>query len=57
MDISQNELARRTGISGPYLSQLVNRRRNPSFQTAQRLLGSLGATFHDIFDIDCPDEH
>ena len=54
--ISQNELARRAGIAGAYLSQLVNRRRSPSFETMQRLLGVLGVTFHDIFVIEHRDE-
>ena len=50
--ISQNELARRAGITGAYLSQLVNRRRSPSFETMQRLRGALDVTFHDIFVIE-----
>lgn len=54
--ISQNELARRAGITGAYLSQLVNRRRNPSFETMQRLLGVLGIPFNDIFVIERRDE-
>ena len=57
MDISQNDLARRAGITGPYLSQLMNRKRNPSFQTVQRLLAALGGvTFHDIFVVEYADE-
>ena len=55
--ISQNDLARRAGITGAYLSQLVNRKRNPSFQTMQRLLAALGGvTFHDIFIVERCDE-
>ena len=50
MGISQNELARRAGITGAYLSQLVNRKRSPSIRTVRRLLGALGAaSFSDIF--------
>ena len=55
-DMSQNELARRAGIAGAYLSQLVNRRRSPSFETMQRLLGVLGVAFNDIFVIEQCDE-
>ena len=55
--ISQNDLARRAGITGAYLSQLVNRKRNPSFQTMQRLLAALGGvTFHEIFVVERCDE-
>lgn len=55
--ISQNDLARRAGITGAYLSQLVNRRRNPSFQTMQRLLAALGGVaFQDIFVVERCDE-
>ena len=55
--ISQNDLARRTGITGAYLSQLVNRKRNPSFQTMQRLQAALGGVaFHDIFVVERFDE-
>ena len=57
LDISQNELARRSGITGAYLSQLVNRKRNPSLQTVQRLLTVLGGIpFHEIFVVEYPDE-
>ena len=57
LDISQNELARRSGITGAYLSQLVNRKRSPSLQTVQRLLTVLGGIpFHDIFVVEYPDE-
>ena len=55
--ISQNDLARRAGITGAYLSQLVNRKRNPSFQTMQRLLAALGGVnLHDIFVVEHRDE-
>ncbi len=50
--ISQNELARRAGITGAYLSQLVNRKRSPSIETMQRLVEVLGVTFSDIFVIE-----
>ena len=55
--VSQNDLARRAGITGAYLSQLVNRKRNPSFQTMQRLQAALGGvSFHDIFIVERCDE-
>ena len=57
MCISQNELARRAGITGAYLSQLVNRKRSPSIQTVRRLLAALGASsFSDIFAFEHLDE-
>ena len=57
LGISQNELARRAGITGAYLSQLANRKRSPSIRTVRRLLNALeGASFSDIFVFECLDE-
>lgn len=51
-EISQNELARRVGISAGYLSQLMNGRAHPSPQLRQRLQRVLGVTdFDALFDI------
>ena len=51
-DISQNELARLTGISPGYLSQLMSGKAHPSPQVRQRLQHVLGVTdFDDLFTI------
>ena len=51
-DISQNELARRAGISPGYLSQLISGKAHPSPQVRQRLQHVLGVTdFDDLFTI------
>ena len=50
--ISQNELARLTGISSGYLSQLMSGRAHPSPQVRRRLQRVLGvADFDDLFTI------
>ena len=50
--ISQNELARRTGISSGYLSQLMSGSAHPSPEVRQRLLRVFGtADFDDLFTI------
>ena len=50
--ISENELARLTGISSGYPSQLMSGRAHPSPQVRQRLLRVLGTTdFDDLFTI------
>ena len=40
-DISQNEVARRTGISSGYLSQIMSGRRSPSPSALERLRGAI----------------
>ena len=51
-DISQNELARLTGISAGYLSQLMSGKAHPSPQVRRRLQRALGVTdFDDLFTI------
>ena len=47
LDISQKELARRSGISEGYLSQLMHGRRSPSVRTQERLQQALGVTDWD----------
>ena len=49
--ISQNELARRVGISSGYLSQLMSGARCPSPEVRRRLLRVLGLDFDDLFTI------
>lgn len=52
LDMSQNELARRCGISRGYMSQLMRWERSPSAQLRRRLQEVLGvADFHILFII------
>ncbi len=52
-NLSQNELARRLGITSGYLSQLVNGQRYPSPSLRRRLLEQLkGASFEDLFVVE-----
>ena len=52
LDMSQNELARRCGISRGYMSQLMRWERSPSAQLRRRLQEVLGVTdFHVLFFI------
>lgn len=52
-NMSQNELARRIGISSGHLSQLVNGQRNASPSLRKCLLKILpGASFDEIFIIE-----
>jgi transcriptional regulator with XRE-family HTH domain len=49
-NMSQNELARRLGVTSGYLSQLINRRRSPSAALRRRLQELVnGAHFDDLF--------
>ena len=47
LGISQKELARRSGISPAYLSQLMHGRRSPSVRTQRRLQQALGVSDWD----------
>ena len=50
LDMSQNELARRCGISRGYMSQLMWGERSPSPRVRRRLQEVLGvADFHILF--------
>ena len=40
--VSQNELARRTGIPQPYISRIESGRISPSLDYMDRLLGAIG---------------
>ena len=52
LDISQNELAHRCGISRGYMSQLMRGERSPSPRVRRRLQEVLGvADFHVLFYI------
>ncbi|MCY4617265.1 MAG: helix-turn-helix transcriptional regulator [Chloroflexi bacterium] len=49
-NLSQNELARKCGISSGYLSQLITGTRSPSAEVRRRLQSELGAEhFDDLF--------
>ena len=48
-EISQNELARRVGISSGYLSQIMRGAAHPSPQVRRDLLRVLSLDFDDLF--------
>jgi transcriptional regulator with XRE-family HTH domain len=49
-NFSQNELARRLGITSGYLSQLITGKRSPSAEMRRRILALLpGTTFDELF--------
>lgn len=51
LNVSQNELARKCGLTSGYLSQLLTGRRNPGPAVRKRLLEHLpGLAFDDIFE-------
>ena len=53
LDISQNELARRCGVTSGYLSHLMNGRRSPSPRLRRRMQEVLGVDdFHVLFIIE-----
>ena len=57
LNIAQNELARMTGISSGYLSQLMTGTRCPSPDTRRRLMKALGvSSFEDLFILENLDE-
>ena len=57
LDISQNELARRCGISRGYMSQLMRWERSPSPMLRRRLQEVLGVDdFHVLFIVIEPEE-
>ena len=52
LNMSQNELARRCGITSGHLSHLMNGKRSPSPQVRRRLQRVLGVSnFDDLFVI------
>ncbi len=49
-NLSQNEFARRCGVTSGYMSQLLSGKRNPGPLIRQRLLDALpGLDFDDVF--------
>lgn len=53
LNMPQNELARRAGVTSGYLSLLLGGRRCPSPEVRQRLMDALGVTdFHDLFIVE-----
>lgn len=56
-NIAQNELARMSGISSGYLSQLMTGTRRPSPDTRRRLMRALDVSkFEDLFVLESVDE-
>ncbi len=52
LDLSQNKLARRAGISPSHLSQVMNGKSSPSPRVRRRLMEVLGVDdFHRLFVI------
>ena len=51
LDMSQNTLARRIGVTQGFLSLLMNGRRSPSARTMRSLMKELDATFDELFDV------
>ncbi len=57
LNMTQNQLARRAGITSGYVSLLVGGRRCPSPELRGRLMEILGVTdFHDLFIVEDSDE-
>ena len=55
LDISQNQLARRAGISPGHLSLLMNGKRSPAPAVRRRLMRALGVDdFHVLFVMERP---
>jgi len=55
LDISQNQLARRAGISPGHLSLLMNGKRSPAPRVRRRLMKALGVDdFHRLFIMERP---
>lgn len=53
LNMSQNELAHRAGLTSGYISLLVGGRRRPSPDARRRLMEALGVTdFHDMFIVE-----
>ncbi len=53
LNMTQNELARLSGISSGYLSQLMTGTRRPSAELRRRLMKALGVSrFEDLFILE-----
>lgn len=48
--LTQKEVARRTGLEPATVSDVVNERSRPSFDTVERMVAAIGTTFADVFD-------
>lgn len=48
--LTQNEIARKAGISGSAISQIEKGDRNPSLTTAYDIVNALGISIYDLFD-------
>jgi len=53
-DLSQSELARRSGVSQMNISKYINRLHRPSFDHVQALAAALGCTCLDLCDDELP---
>jgi len=49
--LSQRALAKQTGLSSAYLSQLERGKRNPGPDVAKRICSALGVDFETLFNI------
>ena len=53
LNMTQNELARRAGVTSGYISLLVGGRRCPSPELRRRFMETLGVTdFHELFIVE-----
>lgn len=50
MNVSQNRLARRCGVTSGFMSQLLSGQRNAGPAVRARLLEQLGLNFDDLFE-------
>ena len=53
LNLTQNQLADRAGLTSGYVSLLVGGKRRPSPDARRRLMEALGVTdFHDLFMVE-----
>lgn len=50
---SLRNYAKEIGISNALLSQVLNKRRNPSPEMAKKIAGGIGKSIDDIFFVNC----
>lgn len=50
------DLSKKTGVSQTYLSQIINRKKEPSPKMAKRIADALGVEIEDIFEFDVKEE-
>jgi SOS-response transcriptional repressor LexA len=46
--VTQKEVAQRTGMSAGAVNLIVNEKRKPEYDTVERMLGAIGATFGEL---------